>query len=109
MNEKIALIPIDFEFNGELQDLLEGLAQNNPVGFLKALSNVFQYAGAGKENENYDFVAERLSTMADEWRMENERADGQDLDEADGQDQDKADGQDKKDTARKQAKKGGAA
>lgn len=78
-NVKRRLIPIDFEFDDETQDIMEDLAINSPVAFLKALSNVFRYTSKEGEEENYNFVSDRLADMADDWRHEkNNTADGQD-------------------------------
>ena len=78
-NVKRGLIPIDFEFDDETQDIMEDLAINSPVAFLKALSNVFRYTSKEGEEENYNFVSDRLADMADDWRHEKiNTSDGQD-------------------------------
>ena len=82
-NGKRGLIAIDFEFDGETQEMMEDMAMNSPIALLKALSNVFRYSSKNGEEENYNFVSERLADLADDWRHDVENAaDGQDEEEA---------------------------
>ncbi len=63
---KRGLIPIDWNFDTETQDLLEELAIKSPIELLQALSNVFRDSinARGADNETCEYVAEQLFNMS---------------------------------------------
>lgn len=66
MEQKRGLIPIDWNFDAETQDILEELAIKSPIELLQALSNVFRDSinARGANNETCEYVAEQLFNMS---------------------------------------------